>query len=129
MTGWDSKYEMIDEEEGQMLSIEAMRGWGANVDEALVRCLNNENFYLMLVQKAVQDQNFDRLPEAVAAGDLDKAFDAAHALKGVTANLALTPILKPVQEITELLRGRTETDDAPLLSEIHSQRESLMQLF
>ena len=67
MTGWDSKYEMIDEEEGQMLSIEAMRGWGANVDEALVRCLNNENFYLMLVQKAVQDQNFDRLPEAVAA--------------------------------------------------------------
>ena len=129
MTGWDSKYEMIDEEEGQMLSIEAMRGWGANVDEALVRCLNNENFYLMLVQKAVQDQNFDRLPEAVAAGDLDKAFDAAHALKGVTANLALTPILKPVQEITELLRGRTETDYAPLLSESHSQRESLMQLF
>jgi HPt (histidine-containing phosphotransfer) domain-containing protein len=129
MTGWDSKYEMIDEEEGQMLSIEAMRGWGANVDEALVRCLNNENFYLMLVQKAVQDQNFDRLPEAVAAGDLDKAFDAAHALKGVTANLALTPILKPVQEITELLRGRTETDYAPLLSEIRSQRESLMQLF
>lgn len=112
-----------------MLSIEAMRGWGADVDEALVRCLNNENFYLMLVQKAAGDPNFGRLPEALAAGDLDKAFEAAHALKGVLANLALTPILEPVKEITELLRGRTETDYAPLLAEIAAQRESLTALF
>lgn len=112
-----------------MLSIETMRSWGADVDEALVRCLNNESFYLMLVQKAVQDANFDRLPEAVAAGDLDKAFEAAHALKGVTANLALTRILKPVQEITELLRARTETDYSPLLKEISEQREGLTALF
>jgi HPt (histidine-containing phosphotransfer) domain-containing protein len=120
---------MIDKEDGQMLSIGALKDWGADVDEALVRCLNNENFYLMLVQKAVQDQNFDRLPEAVATGDLEKAFEAAHALKGVMANLALTPILKPVQEITELLRSRTETDYAPLLNEIRTRRESLTALF
>ena len=112
-----------------MLSIDALRAWGANVDEALVRCLNNESFYLTLVQKAIKDPTFDRLPEAVAAGDLDKAFEAAHALKGVMANLALTPICKPVQEITELLRSRAATDYAPLLSEIRSQRESLLQLF
>ena len=91
-----------------MLSVETLRDWGADVDEALVRCLNNESFYLMLVQKAVKDPNFDRLPEAIAAGDPGKAFEAAHALKGVMANLALTPICKPVQEITELLRSRTD---------------------
>ena len=45
------------------------------------------------------------------------------------ANLALTPILKPVQEITELLRSRTETDYAPLLNEIRTRRESLTALF
>ena len=112
-----------------MLNIDALRAWGADVDEALARCLNNESFYLMLVQKSVKDPNFDRLPEAVAAGDLDKAFEAAHALKGVMANLALAPICKPVQEITELLRSRAATDYAPLLSEIRSQRESLLQLF
>ena len=112
-----------------MLTLDALRSWGANVDEAMQRCLNNENFYLMLVQKGLQDPNFDRLPEAVTAGDLDKAFDAAHALKGVTANLALTPILKPVQEITELLRGKTDTDYAPLLTEISTQKESLKKLF
>ena len=112
-----------------MLTLDALRSWGANVDEAMQRCLNNESFYLMLVQKGLQDPNFERLPEAVAAGDMEKAFDAAHALKGVTANLALMPILKPVQEITELLRNRTDTDYAPLLNEISTQKESLKKLF
>ena len=95
------------------MTTEFLRNWGANVDEVLVRCLNNESFYLMLVGKALQDPSFDRLKEAVAAGDLEKAFESAHALKGTMANLALTPILKPVQEITELLRARTDTDYTP----------------
>jgi len=111
-----------------MMTTEFLRNWGANVDEALVRCLNNESFYLMLVGKALQDANFDKLKEAVAAGDLEKAFESAHALKGTMANLALTPILKPVQEITELLRARTAADYAPYLNEIEARRSELLSL-
>ena len=51
-----------------------------DVDETMERCLNNEAFYLGLVDKALQDPNFDRLKDAVASGDLDKGFEAAHAL-------------------------------------------------
>ena len=109
-----------------MLTIDAVRAWGADVDEAMERCLNNEAFYLRLVAKALQDPSFTRLKETVAAGDLDKAFDTAHALKGVLANLALTPLLTPVREITELLRSRTQTDYAPLLEEIDRQRGLLL---
>ena len=39
------------------------------------------------------------------------AFEAAHALKGVLGNLALTPIYDPVSEMTELLRARNTTAD------------------
>ena len=109
-----------------MLTIEKLRGWGADVDEAMDRCLNNEAFYLRLVDKALQDPNFDRLKDAVASGDLDKGFEAAHALKGVMANLALTPILVPVREITELLRSRTQADYAPILAGIDEQRAKLL---
>ena len=109
-----------------MLTIEKLREWGANVDEAMERCLNNEAFYLRLVDKALQDPNFDRLKDAVRAGDLDKGFDAAHALKGVLANLALTPILVQIQEITELLRNRTQADYAPMLDGIDEQKERLL---
>ncbi len=111
-----------------MLTIESLRDWGANVDEAMVRCLNNEAFYLKLVDKAMRDAPFDELREAVEAGDLDKGFSCAHSIKGVMANLALTPILKPIEQITELLRSRTETDYAPLLEEIEEKRRQLMAL-
>lgn len=111
-----------------MLTVESLRTWGANVDEALVRCLNNEAFYLMLVNKAMRDAPFDKLREAVEAGDLDRGFEIAHSLKGVTANLALTPICKPIEQITELLRSRTKTDYAPLLKEIAEKSGSLQAL-
>lgn len=112
-----------------MLNNDALRAWGANVDEGMERCLNNEAFYLKLVQKSMQDPSFERLAEAVSAGDQDKAFEMAHALKGVMANLALTPILRPVQEITELLRNKTPADYDPLVREILAQRDSLVKLF
>jgi len=109
-----------------MLTTEFLRNWGANVDEGLARCLNNESFYLMLVGKSLQDANFSKLKEAVAAGELDKAFESAHALKGTMANLALTPILKPVQEITEMLRAGVAADYAPYLNEIEARRSELL---
>ena len=111
-----------------MMTLEQLRAWGADVDDAMPRCLNNEAFYLRLVGKAVEEPAFDRLREALEAGDLDKAFEQAHALKGVTGNLALTPIDKPVRGITELLRSRTDMDYGPLLAEILSQRDALREL-
>ena len=111
-----------------MLTIEKLREFGADTDDGLARCLNNETFYLRLVDKAMQDPSFDRLEEAVGQKDLDRAFDFAHALKGVMGNLALTPIEKPVREITELLRSRTDTDYAPLLNEIRIKKDELTEM-
>ena len=65
---------------------------------------------------------------AVESGDLARGFEIAHALKGVTGNLALTPIDKPVREITELLRSRTEMDYSGLLGEIIAKKNELTEL-
>ena len=111
-----------------MLTVETLRAWGANVDEALVRCLNNETFYLKLVNKTLQDPSVEKLAEAIEAGDLEKAFDLAHSIKGVTANLALTPIYQPVAQITDLLRNRTEMDYGPLMKEITEKKKELAAL-
>ncbi len=111
-----------------MLTIEVLKTFGADTGDGLKRCLDNEAFYLKLVSKALEDKNFDMLEEAVAAGDLDNAFEAAHSLKGVLGNLALTPIYKPVYDITELLRARTDTDYTSLIREISDKREQLVRL-
>lgn len=111
-----------------MLTVDALKAYGANVREGLGRCLNNEGFYLRLVRMAAQDASFNKLYDAIDAGDLDRAFEAAHALKGVLGNLALDPLLVSVNEMTELLRARTEIDYGPYISLIQGKHQELMQL-
>ena len=109
---------MVLQRRNQMLTIEKMKEIGANTDEGLGRCLNNESFYLRMVKLAVSDTGYERLQEALQQGDLNAGFERAHALKGVLANVALANLLDPVSEMTELLRSRTETDYSGLLEQM-----------
>ena len=108
-----------------MITIDALRDFGADVDEGLKRCMNMEAFYLRLVGSLKGDTKVDELQAAIDRKDLDAAFDAAHGLKGVCANLALTPLTVPITEITELLRARTDMDYSALMAEITAQKAKL----
>ena len=108
-----------------MITLDVLKEFGANTDEGMERCLNEEGFYLSLIPSALEKEGYLKIEDSIKAGKLDEAFEAAHALKGVLANLALSPILKPVSEITELLRARTETDYAPYLNSMWEQRDKL----
>ena len=90
-----------------MLTMDDLREWGADVEEGLRRCFDREDFYLRLVGLQLEDPNFERLEEAILAGNARAAFEAAHAIKGATGNLALTPIYAPVVAIAEKLRGQS----------------------
>ena len=110
------------------MKLDQLTAYGANTKEGLHRCLDDEAFYLRMVKKIPDDPNFQKLFDAVEAGDLAAGFDAAHALKGSTGNLSLTPISAPVTEITELLRARTDTDYSALLAAIREGRDRLAEL-
>ena len=110
-----------------MLTIEKLRQFGADTGDGLERCMNNEAFYLRLVNMALEDGNYRKLTDALASGDCKAAFHAAHTLKGVLANLSLTPLYGPASEMTELLRGG-EADCAALLDELLRRREALLRL-
>ena len=111
-----------------MITIDSLAAYGADTKEGLTRCMNNESFYLRMVKMIPGDENFGKLFDAVGRGDLDAAFEAAHALKGPTGNLALTPLYAPVCEITELLRARTDTDYSALVASIRDARSRLSEL-
>lgn len=111
-----------------MISIETLKSYGANVEEGLTRCMNNESFYLMLVNKVLNDDKFDRLEQEIKNKNLEAAFEIAHALKGMYANLSLDPITKPVVEMTELLRTGSDVDYSDLLKEAQSQFAKLKAL-
>ena len=111
-----------------MLTIDALKQLGCDTDDGLSRCMGNEAFYFKLIGKVIDDKNFQALEDAVAAKDLDKAFDAAHSLKGVLGNLALTPVYQPVYEITEFLRERKDIDYSEYLKTISDKRKELVAL-
>ena len=110
------------------MTIESLREFGANVEEGVARCANNEAFYLRMMDILKKEQGFGKLEAAVQAGNLKEGFEAAHALKGVLGNLSLTPLYEPVAEITELLRAETDMDYAPILEVIRTRKEQFDKL-
>ena len=111
-----------------MLTIEKLESFGANTAEGLERCAGMEAFYIKLVNMSLNEGNFDKLQTAIQNNDLDSAFEAAHALKGVLGNLSLTPLYDIVSEMTELLRSRTQMDYQPMLDQLLAKKEELSAL-
>ena len=111
-----------------MLTIDALRAFGADVDDGLARCMNKEDFYLRMVGKAAEVTYVDDLEAALNEGDVKKAFECAHALKGVYANLSLTPLYTPSSDLTELLRTGSMERYEPSLSALKQKAGELKEL-
>ena len=111
-----------------MITVEKLKSFGADTEQGLARCMKNEALYLRLVSTVPGEVNFTSLQASLEAKDLESAFEAAHALKGVLGNLSLTPMYDTSVEITEHLRSRTDMDYGPLLEKFLSQRDELKSL-
>ena len=105
-----------------------MKELGIDPKEGLTRCMNNEVFFFKMISMAISNEYFDTLDKAVADGDFETAFEAAHALKGVIGNLALAPIYDPLAEMTELLRAKKEADYVSMYRPIKEIRDQLLAL-
>ncbi len=77
---------------------------GCDVDGALHRMLDDEEFYISCLEPALHDPAFETLSLALKNQDLSQAFDAAHTLKGVLGNMGLDPLYDITVKIVEPLR-------------------------
>ena len=111
-----------------MLTIEQLEEFGVNTKEGLNRCMNKEAFYFKMLKMGLANDSFEKLEKALAAGNLEEAFESAHALKGVLGNLALTPIYKPLAEMTEMLRAKRDADYVKIYQPILELRNKLLAL-
>ena len=109
----------ISNQRSKDMTIEKLKSFGCNVSEGLQRCMNNEAFYLGLVDKFLKSLDLSTLHEALIKKDLDTAFKEAHSLKGVTGNLSLTPIYEALVEMVELLRVKTDIDYLPMFTKLN----------
>ena len=74
----------------------------------------------------LDDGSYPELCRAMEQGQTEEAFRAAHTLKGVSANLGFDRLTVSSGELTELLRGRTDSIPAealPLLDKVSRDYE------
>lgn len=109
-----------------MLTLETLQSYGVNTKEGLSRCMNNEKFYFRMLGMGLKNDSFDKLETLLAAGNLDEAFEQAHAIKGVVGNLAITPIYNQIADITESLRARKDLDYVSIYKPVKSLRDELV---
>lgn len=82
-----------------------LKEWGCDIEPALHRCLDDEDFYCKLLRTVKQDPAFEKLGKTLEAGDVTQSFDLSHTLKGTLSNMGLTPLYDLVVQIVEPLRG------------------------
>lgn len=70
--------------------------------------LPSEALVKRFITKFLEDRTYSELCQAMAGGDREGAFRAAHTLKGVTANLGMEQLRQSASNLTELLRPQTE---------------------
>ena len=111
-----------------MLSKETLLAYGANYDEGMARCLNREAFYFKMIKMVAANEKFASLGKALIDKDLKAAFEDAHALKGIAANVSLTPLSNAIEAIVEPLRRREDIDYTELYTRIVDLKKKLDEI-
>ena len=107
------------------LDMERLTAAGIDVADALARFMNNESLLLRCLTRFPEDRNYAELVRALGDGDAERAFTAAHTLKGVAGNLALRGLYQTVSELVERLRASDMEGARLLLGELESRYEQV----
>ena len=95
--------------------------------EGVLKRLGSEALVKRFAVKFLNDPSFQDLTDGLNAQDGEKAFRAAHTLKGVCLNLGFTGLYKVSAELTEVLRGRETTGSDALYQQVKEQYTILIE--
>ena len=76
-----------------------------DIEEGLKRVMNNSALYSKLLLKFKEYTHVSEIEAALEQGEMEKAQNSAHTLKGLAANLSFTELYKKVQEIEAQIKS------------------------
>jgi HPt (histidine-containing phosphotransfer) domain-containing protein len=100
---------------------------GVDVDSVMERFLNNEALLERFMRKFQNDPNYKELLEAVEQKDNERAFAAAHTLKGVSGNLSLAALQKQVSDQCECFRAGEFEAGAALMPKVTAEYQRVVE--
>ena len=94
--------------EEQDVFFKSMEDHGIDYQSGIERCMNDNDFYVMLMKKFLENKNYDALELAMKSGDGRRALEEAHAVNGVIANLSFNELYDAIVPLVEALRGEPD---------------------
>ena len=85
--------------------------------------LRNNALIIKLVKKFESDQSYAELKQSLADKDAEKAFRAAHTLKGVCVNLGFDKLFSVSSALTEKLRAKELDGTDEMFEKVKEQYE------
>jgi HPt (histidine-containing phosphotransfer) domain-containing protein len=77
-----------------------------DIADGVKRVMNNTKLYFKLLAKFKDETTLNDLETALAAGEMEKAQNAAHTIKGVAGNLSLTELFKQCLELESQIKAK-----------------------
>ena len=101
--------------------------WGCDVPGAKER-FDDDELFATCINLFLEDENLKKLNEEIENNDCQEAFNAAHTIKGVSANLGLTPIYDAVSDVVQELREDKLESSRALIPKLNSEMEKMIEI-
>ena len=109
-----------------MALLEDLKAIGSNVEEGLERFMGNAALYERMLHKLPDTIKKTDVAESFAKGELKEAEERAHALKGATGNLSITPLYERYTKVVDLLRAGQADEAKAVFDEIPPIQEQVI---
>lgn len=102
---------------------------GVDIERVMERFMGNEALYIKFLKRfAEEDKSFQNMQEYFKKEEYGEAFQAAHTLKGLLANLGLDDIMHSVAAITEKLRTGSLEGTKELMEQAEAEYKIVMNI-
>ena len=83
----------------------ALKDLGVDVDGTISRFVDNSEIYIRFLKRFPDEDRLTPIKDAIKAKDYDKLLQAAHKLKGVSANLGMNELSGKAAKIVDKVRS------------------------
>ena len=108
--------------------LDELRELGVNVDEGLGRLGGNAAFYEKMLGSFIKMMDKYAVEADFDMNDYGDVIEKAHAIKGASGNLSITPIYEAYGRITDLLRADKPAEAKALLQDVLPVQAQIMDV-
>jgi len=96
--------------------------------KSVLKRFGNEAMVKRFAIKFLNDPSFNELKDGIENNDVEKAFRAAHTLKGICLNLGFDKLFEVSSALTEELRGKDKLPEcSDMFAAVEKQYDMLIE--